>query len=183
MSKLRMSRGVLPDGFNKVAAIKAVRQLSGIGLKEAKDAVESAMQGELVDLSNSTPQDSLASSVDAFNSLAEQGMSLIQGSTKAEFIIASLKESAKLAADEEEEELAMLLLDAIRQHKENVERKEIQLEAERENARERAHAERIRKEEVSALREKQEERWHAAEVRRRDQETNQVMAADEEDYV
>lgn len=170
MSKLRLTHSGQPEGFQKIPAIKALRQLSGIGLKEAKDAVEAAMLGELVDLSDMMPAESLTSSNEAHRILGEQGFEFVRGSTKTEFIIASIKECAKLATDEEDEELAILLLEVIRQHKENSERKEQEEEVLREFARERNHAERIRKEAMSEIREHQEQRWQVEEKRRKQYE-------------
>lgn len=159
MAKLRLSNGTMRDGFNKVAAIKAVRQLTGIGLKEAKEVVEEAMTGVVVDLSASVPDESLISVQESYHALAAQGLELIQGTNKVEFIVAAIKESAKMAADEEEEELAIMLLDVIRQHKENCDEKKRREEADREAARERSHAERIRREEIANFREQEEQRW------------------------
>lgn len=159
MAKLRLTRGKTLNNFNKVAVIKAVRRLSGIGLKEAKDAVEAAMLGDLINLSYSKQINPSTPSVEAHQILSEQGFELIDGTTKTEFIIAAVKESVKLATDIEEEELAILLLDVIRQHKENVERKENKLEGERELARDRNLVERVRQEELDNIREQQEQRW------------------------
>lgn len=159
MAKLRLSNGTVRDGFNKVAAIKALRQLTGVGLKEAKDVVEKAMTGALVDLSPSVPNESLVSVQESYRVLAAQGLELIQDGKKVEFIIAAIKESAKLAADEEEEALAILLLDVIRQHKENCAAAARIEEADRELARGRSHAERVRREDIAELREQQERRW------------------------
>lgn len=176
MAKLRLARGGLQDDFNKVAAIKAIRQLSGIGLKEAKEAVEAAMLGDLIDLSNNRPLSTPTSSIEAHQILSEQGFELIQGTPKVEFIISALKESAKLAADEEDEELAILLLDVIRQHKENSERKESKLAVEREATRERNHTESLRKEEIAEMREQQEQRWEKNQSRNKDiQESRKLI--------
>jgi len=163
MSRLRITKRGLPEDFQKVPAIKAVRQLTGIGLKEAKDAVEEAMTGAVVVLEDKRPHDSSAPAMyDAVESLRTQGMELSSGATKTEFIIQAVRESAKLAADEEETELAILLLDVLRQHEINVtEKDERYMEAQEQN-RIRAHAERMRREEQDQVREAQEVRFQAA---------------------
>jgi hypothetical protein len=178
MSKLRLTRAGMPADFNKVAAIKALRLLSGVGLKEAKDAVEEAMTGAVVDLTQTAPIDELGVQ-ESIRNLEAQGFEFINGKGKIPFVIEAIKESAKLAADEEDEELAMLLLDVIKQHRENCERREHEAEERREIARQRNHAERIRKEEMSAIREAQEERWQAAELRSQ-RETIQEMPRQDE---
>ena len=45
MPTLRTTRNFDPNNYNKVAVIKAMRSLTGLGLKEAKDAVELAAAG------------------------------------------------------------------------------------------------------------------------------------------
>ncbi len=163
MSKLRMTHaGSLPADFNKVTTIKAVRQLSGVGLKEAKDAVEAAMLGDIIDLGSFAPTEALAAGVESLRNLTAQGFEIINGRGKIPFVIEAIKESAKLAADEEDEELAMLLLDVIKQHKENCERKG---------------------REAEEMRELQEQRWQAAEERsqKHQTETIQVMRETDDD--
>jgi len=187
MAKLRLNRGVLPESFNKVAAIKALRLLTNVGLKEAKDAVESAMTGELVDLHNASPRDAMINADEAVNTLHVNGLELLDGTSKTEFIVTAIKESAKLAADEGEEKLAMLLLGVLRDHKENVAEATRKEEAQRELNRERAHADRLRKEEVAELREQQEQRWEAEarrrdEQQRREREERLTEMADSDDY-
>lgn len=160
MSRLRLSSGGLPESFQKVVSIKALRLLTGIGLKEAKDAIEAAMIGELVSIQDGYPRDSEMTNYEAHTNLKKNGLELVQGTTKIEFIIEAVKEIAKMAADEEEEQLAILLLDILRQHKENVRLKEKQYKDEQEDTRQRMHAERLRQEEVARISEQQEQRWH-----------------------
>ncbi len=45
MPTLRTNRNFDPADYNKVAVIKAMRSLTGMGLKDAKDAVELAAAG------------------------------------------------------------------------------------------------------------------------------------------
>ena len=171
MSRLRISKNGMSQNFNKVAVIKAVRQLTGIGLKEAKDAVEEAMTGTVVLIKNGTPHDStIASSNDANDSIHENGMELFFGTSKTQFIVQAIRESAKLAADEEENELAILLLDVLRQHEINEVAKEERYRETQEQNRIRAHGERMRREEQDAIREAQEKRFRSTRKREQEQE-------------
>ena len=159
MAKLRLAQGGLSLNFDKIVSIKAVRQLTGLGLKESKDAVEAVILGGMVDLDSSDPAVAAAVSNESHYILLAQGLELIQGTTKVDFIIIAIKESAKLAADEEEEELAVLLLDVVCRHKENIKQRESKQETQREAARERKHAESVRQDEISVIRDRQEELW------------------------
>ena len=182
MSKLRLTREGMPQDFNKVSAIKALRQLSGVGLKDAKDAVEAAMTGQVVDLSTTAPVGEYADH-DSLRNLTSQGFEFLNGKGKIPFVIEAIKESAKLAADEEDEELAMLLLGVIAQHKENCERREREAEEQRELNKQRNHADRMRREELDELRELQEQRFQSAELRSQenDRANIQVMQGVESD--
>lgn len=180
MSKLRLTREGMPQDFNKVSAIKALRQLSGVGLKEAKDAVEAVMTGEIVDLGTTAPRGEYAD-YDSLRNLTAQGFEFLNGKGKIPFVIEAIKESAKLAADEEDEELAMLLLDVIKQHNENCERREREAEEYRELAKQRSHADRMRREELDAVREQQEQRFQAAELRSQENDRANIRVMQESD--
>lgn len=154
MSRLRMLPEGKPEKFNKVACIKAVRGLVGLGLKDAKAAVESAMDGCIITFDNIKPRVSTHVDQWAHDSLKENGMELITGTSKLEFIIEAVKEAAKIATDEGEEELAILLLGTIKQHKQNQLDKEAQYKTDLELQRQRLHAERIRTEKEENLRDR-----------------------------
>ena len=169
MSRLRISKHGMPEDFNKVATIKAVRQLCGIGLKEAKDAVEEAMTGTVVVITDLTPHaSSQMSNHDAHESLRAQGLVLQSGTSKTEFIVQAIRESAKLAADEEETELSILLLDALRKHEINVDAREEKWKESQEQDRVRAHAEKMRREEQDQIRDLQEKRFQETRDREQD---------------
>jgi hypothetical protein len=169
MSRLRILKTGMPEDFQKVPAIKAVRQLSGLGLKEAKDAVEEAMTGTVVVIEDKRPHDPSAPAMyDASENLRAQGMILQVGTSKTEFIVQAIRESAKLAADEDETELAILLLDALRKHEINVAAREESWKETQEQDRVRAHAEKLRREEQDAIRDAQEKRFQETNDRERD---------------
>ena len=97
---------------SKVAVIKLVRQLSGIGLKEAKDAVESAMEGNSVDMKSVfNPRD--PAHAEGIANLIELGFDLNDKTTKASVILESVKQGAILAAKESDYGLAQLLITVI----------------------------------------------------------------------
>ena len=175
MSRLRISKNGMPEHYNKVAVIKAVRQLTGIGLKEAKDAVEEAMTGIVVIIKDGTPHEStIASSHDANDSIHENGMELYSGTSKTQFIIQAIRESAKMAADEEETDLAILLLGVLSQHEANEIEKEERYREAQDQIRIRAHGERMRREEQDSMREAQEERFRSSRKREQEQERNKA---------
>jgi len=100
---------------NKVAAIKLLRQVAGTGLKEAKDAIENAMQGETVEL------DSLFNARDpahmnAVRDLEALGFTMNSKGLKTVIILESVKQSAIMATREDNYVLAKLLLDVLRDY-------------------------------------------------------------------
>jgi len=159
MARLRLLPQASPANLNKVACIKAVRQLTGLGLKEAKDAVELAMTNVVVTFDDITAERSINADHSSFDALKENGMELVAGTSKIEFIIAAVKESAKLAADEAEEELAILLLSAIKQHKQNQRDAEDKYKAEQELHQQRVHATKIRADEVAQIKLREDNLW------------------------
>jgi len=172
MSRLRISKNGMPEDFNKILVIKAIRFLTGIGLKEAKDAVEEAMTGVITIIEDGNPRElSTTTGDEAHENIRANGMELFNGTSKVEFVVQAIRESAKLAADEEETELAILLLDVLRQHEINIDAKEERRQEILEQKRIRAHAERMRREEQDEIRQAQEARFQAARQRERDEVT------------
>jgi len=167
MAKLRLLQQANPANFNKVACIKAVRQLTGIGLKEAKDAVELAMTNVAVTFDNITAERSINADQSSFDALRENGMELVAGTNKIEFIIEAVKESAKMAADDGEEDLAILLLTAIKQHKQNKLDAEEKYQAEAELHRQRVHTAKIRADEVAQIKLREDKLWRESQERSR----------------
>lgn len=111
MAKLQRI-GNLPSSYNKVAAIKAIRVIAGLGLKEAKDAVEIAEGGVPYDLGFKNP----SHFAEELASLREQGFTVTGGGQKIDFIIKSLRAGVKMATDADEFELAKDLIDIIAKH-------------------------------------------------------------------
>lgn len=102
---------------NKVIAIKALRNLAGLGLKEAKDAVEEAMCGVTVTFDSSRKAlDLTGSDSEAFRDLKGQGILVVGGAGKRGVIITATRSSAKMAVDEGEYELAISLINVLKEH-------------------------------------------------------------------
>jgi hypothetical protein len=165
MAKLRISATGMAEGFNKVACIKAVRALTGIGLKEAKDAVESAMTGIVVEFKHIDPRRTVDTDPEYLESLRVNGLELSAGTNKVDFILAALKESAKLAADAGEEELAIAILGAIVQHKQTKLDAEENQRAETESHQLRVHAAKIRADELAQMKLREDDLWRESQRR------------------
>ena len=104
---------------NKVAAIKALRSLSGLGLKEAKDGVEDVMDGRsltvplaigaLDDRGQLNAREELAT-------LRQEGIHVGAGSTKRDAVIGATRSAAKIAVDDKQYDLAIDLIKVLRDH-------------------------------------------------------------------
>lgn len=110
MASLRTTRGFNKNRYNKVKAIKAFRQLSSLGLKEAKDGVESAAIGipyefQLNNLSSTVDREG-----EALTSLTEEGFTIGSVSPQIEVILEATKQSAIMASKAGDSELARILL-------------------------------------------------------------------------
>lgn len=173
MAKLHISATGMSKGFNKVACIKAVRALTDIGLKEAKDAVESAMAGVVVEVKHINPRRTVDAEQEYLENLRVNGLELSTGTNKVDFILAALKEAAKLAADEDEEELAIAILSAIVQHKQTKLDAEEKKRAETESHQLRVHAAKIRADELAQMKLREDDLWR--ESQRRSQKADSVL--------
>ena len=116
MSKLRLTRAGMPADFNKVAAIKAFRQLSGVGLKEAKDAVEEAMANGSVEIDLYGEPSASLLRTEEVKILQGEGFRISGITDKKEVILRSTKTSARIAVDEGEYDLAIDLIKVLQQH-------------------------------------------------------------------
>ena len=130
---------------NKVAAIKATRAITGLGLKEAKDAVEAVIGGSTVELNHVFIDKHNHDQSSAINDLASMGFDLRERSQKSDIILESVKQSAVLATNENDFELAKLLLNVLTDYERIVEaRKDEVIEAAR-IEREEQHKEALRR--------------------------------------
>jgi len=128
---------------NKVPAIKAVRATTGIGLKEAKDAVEAAMEGQTVEINTSfNPRDPAFTGT--LSDLAAIGFDLSDKTIKSDIILASVKQGAIMATKDENYDLAQLLINVITDYEQICEdRRQASLELAEKN-KERRHQNDIR---------------------------------------
>lgn len=110
MTKLCQMPGGVPEDYQKVACIKVVRHLAGLGLKEAKDAVEIAAGGDIVQLPGKTLPEHCDEELGV---LRANGLTIIVDEDKVAFILRSMKANAKMAIDCDENNLAILILDAL----------------------------------------------------------------------
>lgn len=117
MSKLCRKPGASSyDGYNKVACIKAFREITRLGLKEAKDAVELAAGGGVFVLPERMSTVNCDEQIDMLNA---NGLTITGDATKVEFILRSLRANAKMAIDIEENNLAILILDTLDRFEDN----------------------------------------------------------------
>ncbi len=110
MSRLCRMPGGHPENDKKVVCIKAFRAITGLGLKEAKDAVELAMGGGAFSLPGKTAPVNCDAEIDVLN---DNGLMITGNATKIEFILRSMRANAKMAIDSKENNLAILILDAL----------------------------------------------------------------------
>lgn len=101
---LRANRAMIPEDRNKVKSIKGLRGLTFLGLKEAKDAVEAAFDGQLVDvevMSEKQIVEKYRDSFSFFKNLLEEGGCIITNKRKAvvEQICSDLKDIVRFATD------------------------------------------------------------------------------------
>jgi hypothetical protein len=164
MATLKAARNYDSTNFNKVAVIKAVRSVSGLGLKEAKDAVEDAMAGHKITVDIAP---NLANVVieDCVETIEMHGMSLSWKGTHTDFILKSVQQNAVLATNSDDYELAQLLLNVLTEY--------AKVEDQREQDRiKRGEEAAIRKFKENERREK-EEQFHAARRKRQIEELNE----------
>ena len=120
MVKFRVTMANGAECHNKVAAIKAWRQLSGLGLKEAKDAVESVMHGDCLVLQLNFPFQNDPKSAESLETLRREGMIVSSGGTHRHVVLRAIKSSARIALDNSEYDLAKDLIDVLERHESNV---------------------------------------------------------------
>jgi hypothetical protein len=132
MAYLTRNKYFEAEGHNKVPPIKALRSITRLGLKEAKDAVEAVIAGGTVELDHVFIDKHDAMQVREINDLAGMGYDLRDRTQKSDIILESVKQSAVLATNENDYELAKLLLNVLTEYERIVEaRKDEIIEAAR----------------------------------------------------
>ena len=110
MAKLCRMPGSFIEDYNKVACIKAFRHITGLDLKDSKDAVELAASGGAFVLRDKIV---LRDCDDQIAILKANGLLITGSADKVQFILRSMRANAKMAIDCEENNLAILILDML----------------------------------------------------------------------
>lgn len=158
MSRLQLQSGVDGSNTNKVAAIKALRNITGAGLKESKDWIEAARDGEMVELEH-YPSGVIGDSYLDHENLEREGYEIINSNTKIDFILEAIRQSAKMAVDEGENELGTLLLNILVKHEENRKQKKIDQKHAVDEILDRKHKQKMRLYELDEAKERDRNRY------------------------
>ena len=126
MAYLRKGRNFHPDRYDKIKTIKAVRAATAVGLKEAKDAVEDAVERGLVIKMEVNRNLSPVHLSDAITGIEENGLVLTHKSQKIDMVLESLKQSAILSAKEDEYELSQLIMNVLVEYEQIEDRREVE---------------------------------------------------------
>ncbi len=180
MATLRTTRKFNKNNYNKIIVIKAFRQISGVGLKEAKDGVESAAAGfpqefKLQNLSTTIERES-----ESITNMADEVFTIGSANPKIEVIIEATKQSAILATNEGDTELARILLGALIDFKAIEQRREDERYAENEAASNRRHIAKVRESEREKMQHERETR-HDEQNHMRDQQNVNMMFSDDDE--
>lgn len=159
MAHLRKGRNFNPDRYNKVATIKAVRSATGVGLKDAKDAVEDAVNSGLVIKMEIARNIAPTVLDDAIHTIEDNGLVLSHTSQKIDIVLESMKQSAILAAKEDEYELSKLIMNVLLEYEKIENRREVARVERVEQEAIRKHNERTRQEKEAQYEHNQQIRW------------------------
>lgn len=159
MAHLRKARNFNYDNYNKVATIKAVRAVTHLGLKDAKDAVEDAVDRGLsisMDISRNL---SPAVVQDSIRVIEDNGLLLTYKSQKIDFVLEGLKQSAIMCAREDEYELSQLIMSVLLDYDKIEERRESERMKRVEEEAVRKFKDRERREKEAQFEHNQQVRW------------------------
>ena len=109
MATLRTTRN-FNHPYDKVKVIKALRAISGIGLKDAKDGVEMAADGTSFEFICNT---AMNCHVEELDTMHNNGFTISELDTKIGIVLESVKQSAIFATKEGDNELSKLLLNVL----------------------------------------------------------------------
>lgn len=117
MRKAKLTR--IGETHNKVAAIKALRYITGLGLKDAKDTVEDVMEGHNLEVPLNPKAIDNHGRLDAREEVATlraEGIHIATGGTKRHAVIGATRAAAKIAVDDHQYDLAIDLIKVLRDH-------------------------------------------------------------------
>lgn len=162
MIRLRLRPGADGKNTNRVATIKAIRGITGSGLKEAKDWVDAAQAGEVVELERYS-SGVIDDSHHQYETLQREGYEIIDNNPKTDFILETIKQSVKMAVDEGEAELGTLLLDVLIKHEENCKQKIVDEKRIVDDILKRKHKQKMRQYELDEAQESERDRYETRE--------------------
>lgn len=148
MPTLRTTRNFDPADYNKVAVIKAMRSLTGMGLKQAKDAVELAAAGTPFQFDTSI---FLADSIGEVEVIDENGFTVTEVNANVSIVLTSVRQSAVFAANQGDNELSRLLLNVLIDFEQIQKEREAEKRAAVDTLKEREYAEKLRREESERM--------------------------------
>lgn len=108
-----------PDRQQKVPCIKALRCITGFGLKEAKDAYEDAEAGEVVEADMLPAYAAILASggrEDSLDVLRANNFSFGGIATQRTAVLAALRDSAKVALMSKDYDLAISVINVLKEH-------------------------------------------------------------------
>jgi hypothetical protein len=165
MATLRTTHNFNGD-YNKVAVIKALRNLAGLGLKESKDGVELAATGVPFEFAcDVVLRDHHYGVTEAFS---ENGFVLVELASKTSIVLQSVKESAIFATKEGENDLARLLLNVLMDYEQILKGRDAEKVELIESRKYNDHADKARHEELEQFQHARDMRNAAFEETKRD---------------
>jgi hypothetical protein len=180
MATLRTTRKFNKNNYNKIVVIKAYRQISGVGLKEAKDAVESAADGFPQEFKLQNISSTIESESESITNMADEGFTIGSANPKIEVIIEATKQSAILATNEGDAELARILLGVLIDFRAIEDRREDERYAENDAASDRRHIAKVRESEREKMQHEREIRHEEGHQFRNQQNVNMIVTNDDE---
>ncbi len=179
MASLRTLRSFDKDNYNKIAAIKAFRTLSGLGLKDAKDAVEGAAKGIPYEFQINNTFSTAAKDTDVIMQLTQQGFTVGSANPELEVVLEGIKQGAILAAKAGDSEFARIILNALIEYDALEKNREDQRYADYEAAAARHHIAKVRDGEREQMQHDRETRHEEQEHLRNQQNVNMMFDDDE----
>lgn len=185
MATLRTTHNFNSQDYGKVAVIKALRSIGGIGLKEAKDGVELAAEGIPFEFTTTTI---LRDRYDEMEVFKEHGFILAELDSKTSIVLESVKQSVVFATKEGDNELARLLLNVLMDYDQILKDRDVERAEEAEARKIRDQAEKARQAEREKFQHEREMQHGAQQAQddlqrlnKREQEQRIRLARDKEE--
>ena len=101
---------------NKVACIKAFRNLTGVGLKEAKDAIEDVMAGNTIREDVRPTMLENGPRGECFDTLRNNNIAIGGVTTKRDIVLEAVRTGITIALADKEHDLASDLIAVLKKH-------------------------------------------------------------------